>query len=1606
MARGKTVRASSKRSGQSKTTTTSNRPELFPETDYYLPPGTLLDNGKYEILGVLGSPGGFGITYKARWLSIDRIVAIKEFFVSNNNLCSRSSSGFQIVAREPEEYEKMKKKFLDEARFLFDLKHKYIVKIFDFFEENNTAYLVMEYLEGPRLKDLIEEKDKLEYREAEDLIRKIADALIYIHQNGIIHRDISPENIVFRDKSCQEPVLIDFGLAKEYTAERTRSVTAVRDGFAPLESYSANAKKGPYTDIYSLGAILYYILLGEEPPNANDIVLGLPLSFPDWLDQRYVNVISKAMETRVEKRFSSVKDFILALEGYKLAEDKKNKAGYKRKSKEVFAFQSKLILIKKEDRIKFQQKFEGKDLKKVLFGVIDNGQIEEVVWLLEQGVDVNIKYYGITPLHKAVQNNRLEIIEILLLAGAGINIKDRYGRVPLYYAIGNKNREIVHLLISVGADLNVADNYNVRLLEYAIKVGNAEIVEMLLANGADIDFLSKDGYTPIYLAIKGNNKEIVEILLQYGAKIEIRYLFDAIRMSSIGIAELLIQYGADVNGQTLDGYTPLHQAVQAKDSALVKLLLTHGADPRIPNSKGETPYDLAKEEIKEVFFEYFSRGKDLGEELIRTSEEGDEEYVKWLLERGANVNAATSDGNTALHKAAKGGHREVVKILLEYGADAEAENSTGWRPRDLASEEIKEVIFEHYARGKDLGEELIRASEEGDEEYVKWLLERGADVNAATSDGVTTLHIAVREGFIELVRLLLEHGADAEVVDSKGNRPRDLASEEIKEVIFEHYARGKDLGEELIRASEEGDEEYVKWLLERGANVNAATSDGNTALHWAARKGSSELVKILLEHGADPAVSNSEGKKPYQFAESEEIKEVIFEHYARGKDLGEELIRASEEGDEEYVKWLLERGADVNAATSDGNTALHWAARKGSSELVKILLEHGADPAVSNSEGKKPYQFAESEEIKEVIFEHYARGKDLGEELIRASEEGDEEYVKWLLERGANVNAATSDGVTTLHIAVREGFIELVRLLLEHGADAEVVDSKGNRPRDLASEEIKEVIFEHYARGKDLGEELIRASEEGDEEYVKWLLERGADVNAATSDGNTALHLAAQKGHTDIVKLLLEYGADPLASNVRGKRAYDLSSNEEIKEILFKHVSKGKDLNIELLEASKGGDLEYAKWLIKKKTNPNITLYDGNTPLHLAAQQGHLNIVKLLLDNGADPLAFNVEGYRAHHLAATNEIKNNLFGYISKEKSLNYELTNACKDGDLEYAKWLIEKGANINTLDYQGFSPLHWAIGKGNFELVELLLKHGADVNLKAADTTTPLHIAVQRNHTQIIDLLLRYGVDVNAVTLDGNTPLHWAAKQNALEIIEVLLNHGADPNVLNSLGVRPHDLINENVREFFFRRFSEGKNLNEELLMASKRGDFEYTKWLLEKGGKTDVFDPEGNTPLHLAAENGHEEVALFLFEQGGDLQAENNRGETPLSVATPEVKSLLLGKALIEALDRRNFFYVKRLIRQGAEVNMKNKMGKAPLHIAVEEKTLDFVEFLLSNRANPNVRDREGNTPLHYAAKEGDRRMVELLLSKGADREIKNYKGQRPYNVARNIYVLVLL
>ena len=524
-------------------------------------------------------------------------------------------------------------------------------------------------------------------------------------------------------------------------------------------------------------------------------------------------------------------------------------------------------------------------------------------------------------------------------------------------------------------------------------------------------------------------------------------------------------------------------------------------------------------------------------------------------------------------------------------------------------------------------------------------------------------------------------------------------------------------------------------------------------------------------------------------------------------------------------------------------------------------------------------------------------------------------------------------------------------------------------------------------------------------EYVRWLLKKGADVKAVFR-GYTALHRAAQEGYTEIVKLLLEYGADPLASNVRGKRAYDLSSNEEIKEILFKHVSKGKDLNIELLEASKGGDLEYAKWLIKKKTNPNITLYDGNTPLHLAAQQGHLNIVKLLLDNGADPLTSNVEGYRPHHLAATNEIKETLLEHISKEKNLNYELTNACKDGDSEYVKWLIEKGVNINTLDSQGFSPLHWAIGKGNFELVELLLKHGADINLKAADTTTPLHIAVQRSHTQIVDLLLCYGADVNVVTSDGNTPLHWAAKKNTLEIIELLLNHGADPYVLNSLGVRPHDLTNETAREFFFHRFSQGKNLNEELLIASERGDLEYTKWLLEKGVKIDVFDPEGNTPLHLAAKNGHEEVALFLFEHGGGLQAGNNRGETPLSVATPEIKSLLLGKALIEALDKKDLFYVKWLIQQGAEVNMQNKMEKAPLHIAVEERALDLVELLLNNGANPNVRDREGNTPLHYAAKEGDRRIVDLLLSKGADREIKNYKGQRPYDVARNIYVLVLL
>lgn len=234
-----------------------------------LPPGHRLD--EYRIERYLGS-GGFGITYSAIDEHLDRRVAIKEYLPKS--LAMRDANNWVTVNRVEDEadFRWGLERFLDEARALACFDHPNIVGVKRFLEAHGTGYIVMEYVDGEPLSEMLKRESMLTEAEICEHVLPIAGGLAEIHVAGLLHRDIKPSNIMVRASGI--PVLIDFGSARRAVNAKSRSLTAVvTDGYAPLEQYSSDAENQMQsTDIYALGAVLYCCVTGEKPEAATQRV--------------------------------------------------------------------------------------------------------------------------------------------------------------------------------------------------------------------------------------------------------------------------------------------------------------------------------------------------------------------------------------------------------------------------------------------------------------------------------------------------------------------------------------------------------------------------------------------------------------------------------------------------------------------------------------------------------------------------------------------------------------------------------------------------------------------------------------------------------------------------------------------------------------------------------------------------------------------------------------------------------------------------------------------------------------------------------------------------------------------------------------------------------------------------------------------------------------------------------------------------------------------------------------------------------------------------------------------------------------------------------------
>ncbi len=280
-----------------------------------LPEGSVLA-GQYIIEKVLGQ-GGFGITYRAVDHQTGTYVAVKEYFP--DSMATRTATTvIPFSGERGESYDYGKTCFLQEAETLAQfIGNENIVKIHSYFEENGTAYFVMDYVEGVSFDEYIKQNGgRVSYETAESILIPVIDALAAVHSKGIVHRDVTPDNIYITNDG--QVRLLDFGAARYSIGDKSRSLDVVlKHGFAPKEQYTRHGKQGPFTDVYTVGASFYYAITGRRPPDSIDRIetdeLIPPSALGVEISQYKEDAILRAMSVQPQDRFQTMTEFKNAL---------------------------------------------------------------------------------------------------------------------------------------------------------------------------------------------------------------------------------------------------------------------------------------------------------------------------------------------------------------------------------------------------------------------------------------------------------------------------------------------------------------------------------------------------------------------------------------------------------------------------------------------------------------------------------------------------------------------------------------------------------------------------------------------------------------------------------------------------------------------------------------------------------------------------------------------------------------------------------------------------------------------------------------------------------------------------------------------------------------------------------------------------------------------------------------------------------------------------------------------------------------------------------------------------------------------------------------------
>lgn len=717
-------------------------------------------------------------------------------------------------------------------------------------------------------------------------------------------------------------------------------------------------------------------------------------------------------------------------------------------------------------------------------------------------------------------------------------------------------------------------------------------------------------------------------------------------------------------------------------------------------------------------------------------------------------------------------------------------------------------------------------------------------------DGSTALIAASAHGHEYVVELLLNRGAKANLTNKKGRSA-------------------------LILASKENHIDTVRLLLSRGADANIVDDSGSTVLEWQCYHGHYDTVKQLLKRRVNIMNVNKEGDSA--------------------------LSAAAKNGHAVVVKLLLERGAAVKTASTLSGKSCHselaiiWASRNSHMSTVDLLLQGGIDVNATDADGNTALMFAALNNHLEILIQ--------------------------LLQKGAQINAVSKSGITALTQASKNGHIKCLRLLLSRGAYARshfrvetaLIWAAQNNHYDVVDLLIQRGSVVNSVIDSDGRTPIIAASLNGNTDVVRLLIQKGANVNVLSANKASSLIWASRNGHTAVVRLLLSNHAILNKATANGNTALILASwngHEDIVEVLLSY----RKINVSG-ESSLRSPL--SSW---KKPDP-IEMVDieacnekKETALILASRNGHFNIVRMLLDAGADTSAAYIDGRTSLLLAI--EFKHFETAKLLMDRGANVNsgtktgetcILWACQNNMVEAVALFLDRGAKPDCANSFGNTPLYVACTNGSLEIVKLLSAASLNFNITNNIGNTALLGASQHGYIEIVKLLIEKNVNVNIANQQNETAVTFASRLGHRDVMTLLLDAGADGCSALRLACKDGDINQVNLL-LSHRTVVEGINKSNNegstaLILAAEIGDVDIVKALLDKEAKIDlVNDHNGNNALIRASKLGHYGIVEVLLNRGANMDATNKKGKS----------------AIVYAASKDHFQVVELLKSKGAKYN----------------------------------------------------------------------------------------